>query len=274
MIGQCKLCLKNNINLQESHFIPKGIYKRLREKNEKNPNPVMISNKVVVQTSSQIKAFLLCPDCEKRLNKNGEYWVLGHCLQEDASFPLAAILSSRVPDNLLINNQVRVYCASNIPEINISALAYFAASIFWRGSVYAWNIDGSFPVGLGPFQEQFREYLMDLKAFPQDCALLVMVREGKESDRLTHTPVGGRHGKFHLHNFSMPGFVFILLTSKNIPAKLRNWCIMHGHNNPIIMTALLEKILIDTFVSRISEIKYNKKTKHRRNTYNSGDAIP
>lgn len=245
--------------MKDSHYIPKGIYKRLRDKNETNPNPVVISKKGVVQTSRQTKAYLLCSECEERLNKNGEYWVLAHCLQEDRSFPLATILTSRVPDISSPGNPTRIYYASNIPEINVTALAYFAASIFWRGSIYPWNTDDSIPVGLGPFQEQFREYLMGLRMFPQDCALYVIVREGKKADRLTYTPTGGRQNIFHFYNFPMPGLGFTLLTSKNLRAAHRKFCIIHGRNNPIIVTSLIDRFLIDTFVNKLHEIKYNRK---------------
>ena len=89
MMGQCKLCLEPVTRLQDSHFLSKGIYKRLRDKNEKNPNPWALSRKTAVQISRQKTAYLLCSDCEQRFSEYGENWVLGHCLQEDGSFSLA-----------------------------------------------------------------------------------------------------------------------------------------------------------------------------------------
>ena len=41
---------------------------------------------------------LLCQDCEQRLSKNGERWVLSHCLKRNGSFPLAEMLAARKPD--------------------------------------------------------------------------------------------------------------------------------------------------------------------------------
>jgi hypothetical protein len=38
--------------------------------------------------------------------------------------------------------------AAGIPEINVAALAYFAASNFWGGSIHPWNTDGLMPSGL------------------------------------------------------------------------------------------------------------------------------
>ncbi len=75
---------------------------------------------------------------------------------------------------------------------------------------------------LGPFQEQFRQYLLGLLAFPQDCSLSVVVREGKEIDRLTYAPIGKREGNFHVYKFPMPGLGFSMVVSKNITVPLRS----------------------------------------------------
>jgi hypothetical protein len=248
--------LKSETILKDSHFLPAGIHKRLRDKNEKNPNPWVVSKKTAVQSSRQKTAHLLCFDCEQRFSKYGENWVLGHCLQQDGSFPLASILASKTPDVSSNNNPTRIYYASKIPEISISALAYFAASMFWRGSVCAWDEDGSIPVRLGPFQEQFRQYLMnmDLKAFPEDCSLLVVVREGKEIDRLTYTPIGERKGNFYAYKFPMPGLAFILAVSKNLPTNYRQASFVHGFGNPLIVTTFMEKLIEDDLVKMLSGI--------------------
>ena len=165
MIGECKLC-RQITTLRDSHYLSKGIYKRLHDLTERNPNPISISRNAIVQTSKQKTAYLLCSDCEQRLSTYGENWVLGHCLQVDGSFPLASILSSKPP--YISSKETKVYNASLIGEIDVPALVYFATSIFWRGSIYGWNGDGSMPVSLGPFQEQFRKYLLRLDAFPKE----------------------------------------------------------------------------------------------------------
>lgn len=248
---QCKLCLRYVTSLEESHFLSAGIYRILRDENEKNPNPWLLTGKTAVQTSRQMKARLLCRDCEQRFSKFGEDWVLKHCLRKDGSFPLASILASRTPDVHSDTNPTRIYHASRIPEINIPALAYFAASIFWRGSIHPWNDDGSIPVRLGPFQEQFRQYLMGLQAFPKDCSLWVVVREGKEIDRLTYAPIGERKGNFHVYKFPMPGLAFSLVVSKNIPANYRERCLVHGPGNPVVLTTLIDKLLVDDAVKML-----------------------
>jgi hypothetical protein len=218
---QCKLCLRPVARLEDSHFLSKGIYRILRDDSEKNPNPWVLTRRKAVQSSRQKKARLLCWGCEQRFSRSGEDWVLKHCLLKDGGFPLASFLASRTPDLSAPPNPTRIYYASGIPEINIPALAYFAASIFWRASIHPWNDEGSIPVGLGPFQEQFRQYLMGLQVFPKNCSLWVAVREGKEIGRLTYSPIGERRGSFHVYKFPMPGLAFTLVVSKNIPSNYR-----------------------------------------------------
>lgn len=245
MIGRCKLCGQEK-ELQDSHFLPKGIYKRMRDINEKNPNPWVLSKgKKPVQTSKQETAYLLCWDCEQRFSTNGENWVLGNCRQQDGSFPLKSILSSRNPDIEAQGNPTRLFYSSNIPEISISELAYFAASIFWRGSVYGWNNDLSATVNLGPFQNHIREYLLGLREFPQDCCLLVFVRDAKESDAISYTPIGKRTKDYHVYKFPIPGLAFALLVSKNIPKEYCQLCLVHGPGNPIIVTSIIDKFIVE-----------------------------
>jgi hypothetical protein len=238
--------------LEKTHFLSAGIFKRLRDEDEKNPNPWLISKEKAVQTSKQKWAHLLCSACEQRLNKYGEDWILKNCPQKDGSFPIASILASRPPDEPAEVTMPKIYYTFKIPEINISALSYFAASIFWRGSIYPWKDNGTIPVELGPFQEQFRQYLMGLNDFPKDCSLWVVVRKG-EVDRLTHEPVGGRQGILHIYKFPMPGLAFTLITSKNIPANYRKMCFVHGFGNPIFVDTIIDKILKDLAVEYIKK---------------------
>ncbi len=242
MLGKCKLCLLDGVDLQDSHYLSVGIYRRLRDESQKNPNPWLLTKTATVQKTRPLKAPLLCHGCELRLSRGGENWVLSRCLQKDGSFPLATTLASRNPNLSSPENPTRIYCAAGIPEINVFALVYFAASIFWRGSIYPWNDDGSVPVELGPFREHFRRYLMGLESFPNDACVWLVVREG-EINRLTYAPVGARLDTIHTYKFPMPGLAFTLIVGKNIPAGHREKCLVRGPGNPIFVTTILEESL-------------------------------
>ena len=69
MTEQCKLCLQRVASLEDSHFLSAGIYRILRDDNEKNPNPWLLTKETAVQTSRQMTARLLCRDCEQRFSK-------------------------------------------------------------------------------------------------------------------------------------------------------------------------------------------------------------
>src|SRR6516162_5688166 len=82
----CRLCLKQR-ELQDSHLLSAGLYRRIVDPT--SPNPVFVSEEVTMETSKQIRAFAFCYDCEQRMNRNGEDWVLRNIFQRDGKrFPL------------------------------------------------------------------------------------------------------------------------------------------------------------------------------------------
>jgi hypothetical protein len=191
MVGKCRLCLRERIELQQSHFLPAGVFRILREEGSKNPHPWILTKSGSFQSSEQMRAFLLCHHCEQRFSIKGENWVLRHCLRQDGRFRLASLLEARTPDSTAPGTTTKIYHAAHIPEVDITALSYFAASIFWRGSIYPWT-GGIYPVRLGPFEESFRKYLLGDAEFPPHAMLWVLVRPKSIVDRATHTPAGGK----------------------------------------------------------------------------------
>ncbi len=81
-----------------------------------------------------------------------------------------------------------------MPEVNIPALTYFAASIFWRGSIHPWKSDGTRPVPLGPYEEPLRQYLLGEADFPEEMTLSVVVRMPSEISHFTYEPLGEWRG--------------------------------------------------------------------------------
>lgn len=165
--------------------------------------------------------------------------------------PLRDLLASRPPDLSLPTSPTKLYYTAGIPEINVTALTYFATSIFWRGAVHPWKTDGTVPVPLGPFfEEQLRQYLMGLQPFPKDYfTLWVVVREGKGIDRLTYAPAGNRIENIHSYRFPMPGFCFMLYVSKNVPERFSDKCFACSSGNPLIVTDVIEPHLYNEGVA-------------------------
>lgn len=253
VLGKCKLCLRENVSLRKSHGLSAGIYRSLRGiEAEGNQNPYVITSASAKQTSSQKTARILCTDCEQRFSTNGERWVLTNGLKADGAFILKAALDSRRPDVWNPTQQSKVFFTSNFPEVNIPALSYFAASLFWRFSVHPWKTDGGYSVKLGPFEEDFRRYLLGEQPFPEHAALWVVVREGGAISHLTHTPITSRFEDMHVHRFPMPGFAFMLYAGRNLSEQYRNYCIVRGLGNPLFQTSLIEPHLLQEGVRMAS----------------------
>lgn len=136
-IGICALCFQADQELCESHFLPAGVYRVTRDEAQDNPDPLKLTDDGVFQDSTQISDYLLCGDCEERLNKNGERWFLAHCSRKD-QFLLASKLDGARPADS--SGTIKVYHAAGISTIDSSAIVYFAASMFWRASVHRWKV--------------------------------------------------------------------------------------------------------------------------------------
>jgi len=253
MNGTCKLCLRDGVELQRSHLLPAAIYRAIRgDIKDSNPNPWLITPNGAVQTSRQDWAHLLCLDCEQRFSKNGEQWVFKNGLKADGSFQLSSVLASKLPDaSDPKSTTTKVYLASHIPEVDIPALTYFAASMFWRASVHPWKSDKTIPVKLGPYREAFRQYLMGLAAFPENTALWVVVRNGSEVNHVTHYPVSEKIKPHYTHRFPMPGFIFTLIVGQDIADTYRSPCFVRGNGNPLIVSGVLEQFVLDAVVKML-----------------------
>src|SRR5882672_464042 len=130
--GKCKLCLKDE-ELQKSHLIPAGVFKSLRSEGE---DCTSVTAKKIVMTSRQFQAHLLCHNCEDRLNKGGETWVLKHMARQipQMQFPLFDLLNEAIIFDA--DDDSRTYDTSAVHAIDTSKLAYFGISMIWRTSTH------------------------------------------------------------------------------------------------------------------------------------------
>ena len=75
MKGKCKLCLNENVELQNSHIIPEFMYQRLYNDQPKRYYIIKINDKSQSKRIEQkgIREKLLCKDCEVKLSKLENY---------------------------------------------------------------------------------------------------------------------------------------------------------------------------------------------------------
>jgi hypothetical protein len=243
-IGNCALCCLDGQELQDSHFIPAGVYRVTRDESQGNPDPLKICDKGVFQDSKQVTDFLLCRGCEERLNHNGESWFLANCFRKKR-FNLLSLIEKSTPE--VTYPRMKIYLGSRIPELNVSALAYFPLSMFWRASVHRWKVNGNDNRGieLGPYEESLRKFLMGEMPFPENCVLWVSLPENLTPiASLSLAPYGGSRGTFHTYKLLVLGVGFHLLIGKGIPQQQRQLCFVRGAGNPIHKTDMLEDSVI------------------------------
>jgi hypothetical protein len=126
-----------------------------------------------------------------------------------------------------LDQHFSIYDASAAPEIDIERLAYFAASVLWRGSAHTWRFRQEVlrKIPLGPYQEELRQYLLGLNAFPQNAVFLIDVI-GDENLRMgTYPPFGGkREDGSWCYTFPFFGIIFTIVLGNTIKQSLREHC--------------------------------------------------
>src|SRR5207244_3524707 len=173
--GICKLCLEAK-NLRESHYIPSALYPRAL----KLEYATRMRSGVV---DEHMKAPLLCSDCEKRFDQNGESEVLRHIAPKSVKrFPLHEKLRLALPREVE-DDSVSRFAGYDI-GLDMDRFAYFTLSVVWRGAVHQWVLpDGNAapPIVLGAFEEPIRMYLFGQKPLPPDTAIIVIVCSDEEA---------------------------------------------------------------------------------------------
>jgi hypothetical protein len=235
--GRCALCAQEQY-LCKSHFLPKALYRLTRTSDYPNPNPVIVTADGMLHSSEQITEHMLCVECEQRFRHNGEDWVLKHCLRGPDEFRLREELFKAKP--AISSGDSSVYHAAALHRVDFRQLAYFAASVFWRGS-RPWKLFRDKAVTTVPlgkaYSESLRQYLLDRGEWPRHMVLTVLVSDGKVA--LLHSSVPStatQTGPFRAYQFDIPGISFTLAVGRLIPEGLRCFCLMRGFGNPILVS--------------------------------------
>jgi hypothetical protein len=220
-IGICTLCRKEK-ELLKSHYMPAALYSR----HLRLTYATRIGSGVVVK-ENEIKARLLCRECETLFKLNGEDEVLKYIqpkLGKKHGFPL----SNRLRLALSRDNHPEMprYSGADL-GMDMDKFAYFALSIVWRGTAHDWTLlDGTVRprFAIGDFEPPIREYLVG-GPMPPDTAVIVVVASDDESRTVWTTPLIPNDGVPCLSFvFLIRGVFFRVMMGRHLPQGFRAAC--------------------------------------------------
>jgi hypothetical protein len=229
--GICPLC-KTHKDLVHSHGIPAGVTRSMQEKSD-NETPLSITASITLSTSRQFQDFVFCLDCEDKLNRGGESWVIANMARSDTFLLFDALMRARYVRQY---EDGYVFETADSPDIDTDKLAYFGLSMFWRLSVHDWQgIDGfKRRLGLDDYQEPIRLFLDGTGPFPSDVVMGVSVWPNKDAvQHGTYLPRLDRTEPYHIYSYYLPGISFIMHTGSEIDQETRDLCCYAGPGNPV-----------------------------------------
>lgn len=226
----CRLCLEDK-QLVSSHLIPQAMYDYCRAADSE---PIVMTSKVVMQTSRQVQHPLLCKDCEDALNRGGENWLLPLLATLDKKFPLLDVIERFEPDE--IDGELLVYAASRNPAIEIEKLIHFAIGVFWKSSIHSWRGDKTeSQIELGPYRERVRTFLLGETPFPQNIGLVLAVTPRETALVSFSIPYRNPERACHGFTFHIPGIVFALSVGKKLGPNMPLICFATNSAHPILV---------------------------------------
>ena len=232
--GNCALCQLDGKELIDSHFFPAASYKAVYGKDLSVNEPMIVTEKRVIQSSRQITAHAFCRDCEDRFNKGGESWTIEK-LATLSAFPMREM----VLRSLAIHDEpgFKAFSCDRISELRSEKIIHFALGMFWKASGRTWNmLDGPIPrLEFGPYSEPIRKFVYGSDPFPKHVCLIVFL-DSRTPSRIALTPPQRfEHAQCHLFGFYMNGMQCWLCVGKNAPACFQSSCMATGQDRAIFV---------------------------------------
>jgi len=234
--GQCRLCLRENQVLMQSHCLGKGLYRLNRQTGQ----ALMLTPKLILPTDRQLWAHLLCRDCEQQFSSMGEDAAM-RLVQRESSFSLLDRLRLSWPE--VENRTTQVY-SGKLAGIETGKLAYYALSVMWRAAVRRWNTlkDQTTGISLGIYEEPIRAYLAGDSDFPKDVAVALTVCMDVVSRNIVIAPWMS-HYDWHPLCLLARGVWFRAFMHPRLPQAVRALCCVNGPRNPIFVENCESEIL-------------------------------
>jgi hypothetical protein len=224
----CELCLLEK-DLQESHLMPRSLYKKIRGSvGRGNNDPTVVTpGRRPKKTSHQYREYVLCRDCEQHFSINGEDYVM-RLAQTKGKLPLLDMLEQVATPTATINN-LKAYTGAQVPELDRDRLSYFALSVFWRASVHTWEgPDGDeVRIELGSrYNEELRRYLLGKTGLPPLAYLKVNVCSDEVHRHVFFAPCPALKGHNNVFTFMACGIDFVFGIGRGVLKELKNLSIL------------------------------------------------
>lgn len=211
--GTCRLCLAE-ADLIDSHIIPAWAWRRVHEKTLKNPNPVVVTDGMALQSGVQIHEHLFCRPCENRF-KVGEDYASRVTYQRDHTSPFLDLVGNVVGEH----ERLRV---AHTGRLDVAKLLHFGVGVVWRASICR-EIEGC--KFTAEHEESLRRYLLGETPLPNDVACCLVFHDLPHEDshiaNVFFTPVSDDDG---LHRFLLFGLQYWIASGDNA-AVFREFCL-------------------------------------------------
>ena len=219
-------------DLQASHLVPKALYRMARTSGRRgNQDPVLVTAQGSKRSSHQITDYVFCRDCEQRLSRNGEEYVMGLVTRQNGRFPLLETLQKKQPT--VAGPDWQAYSTSDTPSIDRAMIAYFASSVVWRASIHTWQQQSgkTIRIDLGArYNEEVRRYLMGESGIPKNAALQVIVCSDETNQRTFFPPYENQRVKDRSVIFLARGILFFFRISNTLAGFQRRLSIVNNAN--------------------------------------------
>lgn len=237
-VGTCPMCLQER-PLLDSHFVSDAIYKLV---GTQKFEPVRVTQKGIFPTRKQMHHYLLCADCEERLSREGENWIIPLLSRVGGPFLLRDRLLFQPP---VFQNEIgAIFVGADNPEIEVPKLIHFALGIFFKGAVHSWQKDDSEPwIRLEPADvESLRLYLRGEAKLPSHIALEVTVDSSPIVWPAIRMPWRGCEDRFANYCLYVPGVLFNLYVGSGAQETLKAGCINGIQLAPIMAKPIAKEM--------------------------------
>lgn len=147
-----------------------------------------------------------------------------------------------------------IFEAGSVAGVEPDKLAYFGASIFWRGAAHDWTFMRQKPKRLA--LEPFRLFLLG-GAFLKNAVLIVSVTSSMERIRnmlMVFPFFKNREPAFRQYRFTVPGITFQLFVGKDMPLALRRLSV-YSRERHILMTPDVDVLNMTDVAKLISKTR-------------------